>query len=156
MLWLRWLLAGLSLQRIGFDSCPGNIRFVLNEVALGQISVRITLSPCSIIPPVTHIILRIITSRKERIGNITIRQQIGLEETIMKEIERRQLTWYGHVQIMAEGRLSGIALRWMQNKREHEGDRRKTGWKEYGRPWRKETYRKATWKTAMESRCRTT
>ena len=31
-------------------------------------------------------------SRKERIRNITIRQQIGLEETITKEIEQNQLT----------------------------------------------------------------
>ena len=36
-------------------------------------------------------------SRKERIGNVTIRQQIRLEETIVKEIEQNQLTWYGHV-----------------------------------------------------------
>jgi hypothetical protein len=34
-------------------------------------------------------------SRKERIKNVTIRQQIGLEETIIKEIEQNQLTWYG-------------------------------------------------------------
>ena len=44
-------------------------------------------------------------SRKERIRNVTIRQQIGLEETIVKEIEQNQLTWYGHVQRMVEGRL---------------------------------------------------
>jgi hypothetical protein len=36
-------------------------------------------------------------SRKERIKNVTIRQQMGLEETIVKEIEQNQLTWYGHV-----------------------------------------------------------
>jgi len=41
-------------------------------------------------------------SRKDRIRNVTIRQQIGLEETIIKEIERNQFTWYGHVQRMAE------------------------------------------------------
>jgi hypothetical protein len=29
----------------------------------------------------------------------------GLEETIIKETEQNQLTWYGHVQRMAEGRL---------------------------------------------------
>jgi hypothetical protein len=52
-------------------------------------------------------------SRKERIRNITIRQQIGLEETIVKEIEQNQLTWYGHVQRMAEGRLPKIALKWI-------------------------------------------
>jgi hypothetical protein len=43
-------------------------------------------------------------SRKERIKNVTIRQQIRLEETIIKEIEQNQLTWYGHVQRIAEGR----------------------------------------------------
>ena len=37
-------------------------------------------------------------SREDRIRNVTIRQQIGLEETIIKEIEQNQLTWYGHVQ----------------------------------------------------------
>ena len=30
--------------------------------------------------------------------NVAIRQQIGLEETIIKETEQNQLTWYGHVQ----------------------------------------------------------
>ena len=44
---------------------------------------------------------------------ITIRQQIGLEETIIKEIEQKQLTWYDHVQRMAEERLPKIALKWM-------------------------------------------
>jgi len=34
-------------------------------------------------------------SRKDRIRNVTIRQQIGLEETIIKEIEQNQLTWSG-------------------------------------------------------------
>ena len=41
-------------------------------------------------------------SRIDRIRNVTIRQQIGLEETIIKETEQNQLTWYGHVQRMAE------------------------------------------------------
>jgi len=52
-------------------------------------------------------------SRKERIRNVTIRQQIGLEKPIIKEIEQNQLAWYGHVQRMAEGRLPKIALKWM-------------------------------------------
>jgi len=33
--------------------------------------------------------------------------------TIIKEIEQNQLTWYGHVQRMTEGRLPKIALQWM-------------------------------------------
>ena len=68
-------------------------------------------------------------SREERIRNVTIRQQIGLEETVVKEIKQNELTWYGHVQRLAEGRLSKITLKWMPKQREHEEDRRKTGWK---------------------------
>ena len=37
-------------------------------------------------------------SRKDRVKNVTIRQQIVQEETIIKEIEQNQLTWYGHFQ----------------------------------------------------------
>ena len=50
-------------------------------------------------------------SRKHRIRNVTIRQQIGLEKTIIKEIEQSHLTWYGHVQRMAEGRLPQKSLK---------------------------------------------
>jgi len=71
-------------------------------------------------------------SRKERIRNVTIRQQIGLEETIIKEIEQNQLTWYGHVQRMAEGRLPKIALKWMPKQK-----------RARGRPKKKEGIRKA-------------
>jgi hypothetical protein len=52
-------------------------------------------------------------SRKDRIRNVTIRQLIGLEETIIKEIDQNQLTWCSHVQRMAKGRLPKIALKWM-------------------------------------------
>jgi hypothetical protein len=44
-------------------------------------------------------------SRKERIRNVTIRQQIGLEETNIEKIEQNQLTWYGLVQRLAKRRL---------------------------------------------------
>jgi hypothetical protein len=66
-------------------------------------------------------------SRKERIRNVTIRQQIGLEETIIKEIEQNQLTWYGHVQRSAEGRLLRIALKWMPKQKRARG-RPKKNW----------------------------
>jgi hypothetical protein len=52
-------------------------------------------------------------SQKERIRNVTIRQQIGLQEPIIKETEQNHLTWYGHVQRMAEGRLPKKALKGM-------------------------------------------
>jgi len=68
-------------------------------------------------------------SRKDRIRNVTIRQQIGLEETIIKETEQNQLTWYGHVQRMAEERLSKIALKWMPQQKRARG-RPKKNWLE--------------------------
>ena len=68
-------------------------------------------------------------SRKERIKNVTIRQQIVLEETIVKEIEQNQLTWYGHVQRIAEGRLPKIALKWMPKQKRARG-RPKKNWME--------------------------
>jgi len=60
-------------------------------------------------------------SRKDRIRNVTIRQQTGLEETIIKEIEQNQLTWYGHVQRMTEERLPKIALKWMSKQKRARG-----------------------------------
>jgi hypothetical protein len=66
-------------------------------------------------------------SSKERIINVTIRQQIGQEDTIVKEIEQNQLTWYGHVQRMAEGRLPKTALKWMPKRKRARG-RRKKNW----------------------------
>ena len=68
-------------------------------------------------------------SRKERITNVTIRQQIGLEETIVKRIEQNKLTLYGHVQRMAEGRLPKIALKWMLKQNRARG-RPKKNWME--------------------------
>ena len=52
-------------------------------------------------------------SRKERIRNVTLRQQIGLEEPVIKQTEQNQLTWYRRVQRMAEERLPKITLKWM-------------------------------------------
>jgi len=52
-----------------------------------------------------------------------------VEEPIIKEIERNQLTWYGLVQRMAEGRLSKIALKWMPKQKRARG-RPKRNWME--------------------------
>jgi hypothetical protein len=68
-------------------------------------------------------------SRKERIRNVTIRQQIGLEGTIIKEIEKNQLTWYGHVQRIAEGRIPKIALK-LKPKQKRARGRSKKKWME--------------------------
>jgi len=64
---------------------------------------------------------------RKRIKTVTIRQQIGLEETIVKETEQNQLTWYDHVQRMAEGRLPKIALKWMPKQKRARG-RPKKNW----------------------------
>ena len=56
--------------------------------------------------------------------HVTIK--IGLEETIVKEIEQNQLTWYGHVQRMAEGRLPKIALKWMPKQKRARGRPKKS------------------------------
>jgi hypothetical protein len=68
-------------------------------------------------------------SRKDRVRNVTIRQQIGLEDTIIKGIEQNQLTWYGHVQRLAEGRLPKIALKWIPKQKRARG-RPKKNWLE--------------------------
>jgi hypothetical protein len=68
-------------------------------------------------------------SRKERIRNVSIRQRIGLEETIIKETEQNQLTWYGQFQRMAKGRLPKIALKWMPKQMRARG-RPKKNWME--------------------------
>jgi hypothetical protein len=68
-------------------------------------------------------------SREERIINVTIRQQIGLEEIVVKEAEQNQLTWYGHVQRMAEGSLPKRAFKWMPKQNRARG-RPKENWKE--------------------------
>jgi hypothetical protein len=68
-------------------------------------------------------------SRKERIRNVAIRQQTGLEETIIKETEQNQLTCCGHIQKIAEGRLHKIALKWMRKRKRARG-RPKKNWME--------------------------
>jgi hypothetical protein len=68
-------------------------------------------------------------SRKDRIRNVSIRKQIGLEETIIKEIKQNQLTWYSHVQRMTEGVLPKIALKWMP-KEKRARERPKKDWME--------------------------
>jgi hypothetical protein len=67
--------------------------------------------------------------KKDRIITVTVRQQIGLEETVIKEIEKNRLTWYGHVQRMAEGILPKIALKWTPKQRRVRG-RPKKNWME--------------------------
>jgi hypothetical protein len=66
---------------------------------------------------------------RKGIRSVTIRQQIGLEETVIKEIEQNQLIWYSQVQRMAEGRLPKIALKW-RPKQKRARRRPKKNWME--------------------------
>lgn len=40
-------------------------------------------------------------SRMERVANIKIREIMHVQQTIINEIEKRQLVWYGHVERMS-------------------------------------------------------
>jgi hypothetical protein len=72
-------------------------------------------------------------SRKERIRNVAIRQQIGLEETIIKEIEQNQLTRSGHIQGMPEGSLPKNKTELDDKTKESTRKTKKTGRKVKGR-----------------------
>jgi hypothetical protein len=41
VLWLRWLVAGLSTRRPGFDPRSVHVGFVVDKVALGQVFLRV-------------------------------------------------------------------------------------------------------------------
>ena len=56
----------------------------------------------------------------------------GLEETIIKEIEQKQLTWCGHVQGMAEEILPKIAPKWMPKQKRARGRQKKNWMVGYG------------------------
>jgi hypothetical protein len=45
--WIRQLVAGLSELRPGFDQSSGRVSFVVEEVAVGEISLQINRSPLS-------------------------------------------------------------------------------------------------------------
>jgi len=75
-----------------------------------------------------------------------------------KEIEQNQLTWYGHVQRMTEGRLPKIALKWMpkQKKSARKTDEKLDGRYKEGHERKKPKRRSVGRYEAVESRCGTT
>lgn len=71
-------------------------------------------------------------SRKDRVRNEDIRQQMGVEGSLTTDIERKQLIWYEHVQScsnMDEARLSKRVMQWIPRKRRKRGRPKRT-WKE--------------------------
>jgi hypothetical protein len=63
---LRWLVAGLSLQRHVFDPASCHVSFVADKAAMGQVSLRLTrFFPVSIIPSVhIHLHLHVAFTRR--------------------------------------------------------------------------------------------
>lgn len=65
-------------------------------------------------------------SRRDKVRNETIRNIIKVRETITQTIERRQLTWYGHVRRMADKRLHKTIWEWIPLRRRKQGRPRRT------------------------------
>lgn len=66
-------------------------------------------------------------SRKERVRNDEIRRRMGVEGTVVQDIERQQLRWYGHVQRMPEERIPKQTLIWIPAEKRRRG-RPKKSW----------------------------
>lgn len=65
-------------------------------------------------------------SRLERVTNEEIRRITKKEETIMEEIQRKQLVWYGHVNRMGDDRLPRMVMNWRPTERRKRGRPRET------------------------------
>ena len=61
--------------------------------------------------------------------NEYIREQVDAEDTILDDITRKQLIWYGHVQRMNPTRLPKIMINWKPEGREKQGCPQRT-WKD--------------------------
>jgi len=72
---------------------------------------------------------RKVITKHDKIKRMTYMLQTGLKEPIIKETEQNQLTWYGHVRRMAEGRLPKTGLKWMPKQKRARG-RPKKNWME--------------------------
>lgn len=66
-------------------------------------------------------------SRMERIRNEEMKEIMGIESSIIQDVERKQLIWYGHVERMEEKRLSKKAMKWIPPGRKKRG-RPKRNW----------------------------
>lgn len=65
-------------------------------------------------------------SRADRIRNEEIQQRMEIQDTIMDDIERKQLTWYGYVQRMEDHRLPEQVMTWMPHYKRKKGRSKKT------------------------------
>lgn len=66
-------------------------------------------------------------SRMDKIRNENIKQKMGIEGTIVQDIEQKQLTWYGHINRMDDKRLPKATMEWQPQERKKRG-RLETSW----------------------------
>src|SRR6218665_2699607 len=64
-------------------------------------------------------------SRRERIRNEKTREELGAEETVIEKIQRRRLTWFGHMKRMEGKRLPNAALHGHVREEKSRGRQRK-------------------------------
>ena len=69
------------------------------------------------------------TSKLDRKTNEYIRGKMDAQDTILDEITRKQLIWYGHVERMDPTRLPKIMIHWKPEGRKKRGRPRRT-WKD--------------------------
>jgi len=68
-------------------------------------------------------------SKLDRKTNEYIRKKMDAPDTILDEITRKQLIWYGHVRRIDPTRLPKIMINWKPEGREKKGRPRRT-WKD--------------------------
>lgn len=84
-------------------------------------------------------------SRRDHITNEAIKQRMGIEGGIMKDIEQKQLTWYGHIKCMPDSRLPKQILEWQPVERRRRG-----------RPkleWQREVYKTMSERNLTDQDC---
>ena len=65
-------------------------------------------------------------SRLDRVRNEDLRERMGMKGTVVDDIEKRQLTWYGHVRRMPDERLPKQVWDWVPKERRKKGRPRKS------------------------------
>jgi hypothetical protein len=65
-------------------------------------------------------------SKLDRKTNEYIGGKVGAQDTILDDITRKQLIWYGHVERMDPTQLSKIMINWKPEERENRGHPRRT------------------------------
>lgn len=68
-------------------------------------------------------------SRRDRIRNEEVKRRMGIEGTIIQDIEQKQLVWYGHIKRMNNNRLPKRIMDWFPNRKRKRGRPRKS-WSE--------------------------